>query len=184
MILGIDVGITGAWALLTDSGGPVFSKQLPSMANGKKNAKVKTQLNAGEWARELRALPGPSITFHTAYVEMVSAMPKQGVASMFSLGHSFGTVCAVLATLQIPFWLVTPPEWKKEFQLLGAADDAARTLAIRLFPSIILGFKKDHNRADALLIAEYGRRKYNGTRRGEALTIRHEAPLTQGKVTL
>ncbi len=159
MILGIDVGVTGAFAVMQDDGTVIGSFPLPTMANGKKSAKVKTQLNAGAWAREVTAQHRGGVHEYVAYVETVSAMPAQGVASMFSLGHSFGTVCAVLATLKIPFWLVTPQEWKKEFGLLKADKDAARTVAIRLFPLMSLDFKRDHNRADALLIAEYGRRR-------------------------
>jgi crossover junction endodeoxyribonuclease RuvC len=157
MILGIDVGVTGAWSALASDGSAIRISDLPTMLNGKKNAKVKTQVNAGALARELRELVPHGLS---AYVEVVSAMPKQGVASMFSLGHSFGTVCAVLATLGIPFWLVTPQEWKKEFGLIKAEKDASRTVAIRMFPSIDLSLKKYHNRSESLLIAEYGRRRH------------------------
>lgn len=160
MILGVDVGVTGAWSVLYHNGTPLRVESLPTMANGKKTATVKTQLNAGAWARELTDLARVTAQC-VAYVESVSAMPKQGVASMFSLGHSFGTVCAVLAALKIPFWLVTPQEWKKEFGLLKSEKDASRTMAIRLYPTVDLTLKKHHNKAEALLIAEYGRRRYH-----------------------
>jgi len=158
MILGIDVGLTGALAVLTDDGQPIEVVDLPVMASGKAGARVSRQINAGELARMLsaRLLPlGPKASI--AYVEAQRAMPKQGVASVFSLGHSYGTVCGVLAALNIPFILVTSGQWKKTYNLKGADKDAARTFAIQRFPSLAwaLARKKDHGRAEALLIANY-----------------------------
>lgn len=152
MILGIDVGVTGAVAVFEDDGTPIEVFDLPVMANGKRAARVKSQVNAGALARRLRVFGAPDV----AYVEAVAARPGQGVSSMFSLGHSLGTVCAVLATLSIPFLLVQPQAWKTQFGLRKADKDASRTLAIRLCPTMDLSLKKHHNRAEALLIAAYG----------------------------
>lgn len=158
MILGIDVGLTGAVAVLNDFGMAIEVFDLPVMANGKQGARVKQQVNAGELARMLKFREAGRLGESIAYVEEQRAMPDQGVASVFSLGFSFGTVCAVLASIGLPFVLVTSAQWKKHFALAGADKDAARTLAIREFAVLAasLARKKDHNRAEALLLAKYG----------------------------
>src|SRR5436309_3232350 len=98
MILGIDIGLTGAIAVLDEIGRAIEVVDMPIMANGKKSAKIKLQINGGELARFIYST-SPDLIF----VEEQAAMPKQGVASMFSIGHSFGTVCGVLAALKLPF---------------------------------------------------------------------------------
>jgi crossover junction endodeoxyribonuclease RuvC len=91
-----------------------------------------------------------------AMIELVHAMPKQGVSSCFNFGMAFGSVRGVIGALQIPLHLVTPGKWKKHF-LLSADKEDARALAIRLFPASAFQFsrKKDHGRAEACLIARY-----------------------------
>ncbi len=101
-----------------------------------------------------------------AYVEQVHAMPKQGVSSTFNFGMNFGFIQGVLKAYGIPYELVTPQKWKKEF---SCTSDKNTSISVckRLFPSVSLKAtercKKDHDgMAEALLIAEYGRRHYNG----------------------
>lgn len=96
-----------------------------------------------------------------AFIEKVGAMPGQGVTSMFSFGYGFGVWMGILAALKIPHTLVTPQAWKKEMFAGYDKDTDSRVIARRLFPvqtEESLSRKKDHGRADALLIAEYGRR--------------------------
>jgi crossover junction endodeoxyribonuclease RuvC len=100
-------------------------------------------------------------------MEKVSAMPKQGVASMFKFGTNYGTWIGRLEALAIPFDLVTPAKWQKamfDSQAKRGVDTKAVSLdrARRLFPQALnrLTRKKDHNRAEALLLAEYCRRFY------------------------
>ena len=90
-----------------------------------------------------------------AYLERVNAFPGQGVGSMFSLGMSFWGAAGVLAACGIPCQLVAPQDWKRHF---GLEKDKADSLALarRYFPNIDLSRKKDHGRAEALLIARYG----------------------------
>lgn len=97
-------------------------------------------------------------------VEKVGAMPKQGVSSTFTFGKSAGFIEGVLTALEMPHQLVPPKEWKKEF---GLNSDKAKSIEVckRLFPNVNLKrterCKKDHDgMAEALLMAEYGRRLY------------------------
>lgn len=96
-------------------------------------------------------------------LEHVSAMPGQGVTSMFTFGQGFGWIQGVLTTLRIPFELVRPQRWKKEF---GVTGDKNTSIAVckRLFPGINLlpsaRCRKEHDgMAEALLMAEYARRR-------------------------
>ena len=99
-------------------------------------------------------------------LEHVHAMPKQGVTSTFNFGMNFGFIQGVLRAYDIPYELVTPQKWKKEFSCTSDKNTSIEVCK-RLFPSVNLKAtdrcKKDHDgMAEALLIAEYGRRHYNG----------------------
>lgn len=100
------------------------------------------------------------------YLEHVHAMPKQGVSSTFNFGMNFGFIQGVLKSYSIPYELVTPQKWKKEFSCT-ADKNTSIEVCKRLFPNVNLKAtercRKDHDgMAEALLIAEYGRRHYNG----------------------
>ena len=100
------------------------------------------------------------------YLEHVHAMPKQGVSSTFNFGMNFGFIQGVLKAYEIPYELVTPQKWKKEFSCTSDKNTSIEVCK-RLFPNVNLKAtdrcRKDHDGiAEALLIAEYGRRHYNG----------------------
>ena len=99
-----------------------------------------------------------------AFVERVGAMPKQGVASTFKFGASYGSVIGTLAALQIRTVLVVPSVWKKYFAL-DSDKEKARALALRTFAKNPEHFsrKKDHGRAEAALLAVYGAFLEGGT---------------------
>ena len=95
-------------------------------------------------------------------LERVGAMPGQGVTSMFSFGTNFGFIQGVLQAYHIPFELVTPQKWKKEFGVSGKNESV--TVCKRLFPGVSLlateKCRKDSDgMAEALLMAEYARRR-------------------------
>lgn len=95
-----------------------------------------------------------------AIVELVHAMPKQGVSSTFKFGSGFGALRGVLAALEVPTHFVPPTAWKKHFRL-GSDKEQARALALRLFPAVGDRFarKRDDGRAEAALIARYAAEK-------------------------
>ena len=90
-------------------------------------------------------------------IEQVSAMPGQGVTSMFNFGQSFGILKGICSAMQLPMYFVRPAKWKKYFNLIKSEKDASRTRAIEIFPyfSSQLSKKKDSNKADAILIANF-----------------------------
>ena len=89
-------------------------------------------------------------------MEQVHSMPNQGVSSTFSFGRAVGVISAVCELTNYPFHLVTPQRWKKHFGLTADKNEALDK-ARELFPKAKLKLKKDINRAEALLIAEYWR---------------------------
>ena len=145
--VGIDPGLTGAIAFLRD-GEFLTVEDMPTTEKvGGKGRMV----DCGELAALLK---GPNEARH--WLEMQSARPGQGVSSVFSLGRSYGAIEAILHDRRIEY--IFPPNWKRYFGLIGEPKDAARDLAILRHPEArqFLKRKKDHGRADAILIAEYG----------------------------
>ena len=155
MILGIDIGVTGAIAILLPDGELLEVFDMPTVDAGKKARRCRVID-----ARALHRIISGSLfntVGSTAYVEDVSAMPKQGVSSVFSLGESRGCVRAALASVEVPTIFVKPQLWKKYYGLLGRDKDASRTRAIELYPSYdCLSRKKDNGRAEAILIGRWG----------------------------
>jgi len=96
-------------------------------------------------------------------LEHVGAMPGQGVTSMFSFGENFGFIQGLLKANGIPYELVRPQKWKKEFSVTKDKNTAIEVCK-RLFPNVSLlpteRCRKDNDgMAEALLMAEYARRK-------------------------
>ena len=97
-------------------------------------------------------------------IEEVHSMPKQGVSSTFALGRSYGWLLGMLDTIGVPYQLVKPQTWKKEF---GLNSDKTKSIAVckRLFPNVSLlrterSRKEDDNLAEALLMATYAKRHF------------------------
>lgn len=96
-------------------------------------------------------------------LEHVGAMPGQGVTSMFNFGQNFGYIKGLLEAFSIPYELVRPQKWKKEFSITGDKNSSIEVCK-RLFPGVSLlrtdqCKKDDNNMAEALLMAEYARRR-------------------------
>lgn len=148
--IGIDPGLSGAIALIRN-GECAGVWDMPTMGRG---SGTKQQINAAAIGKLLRECP-PC----TAYMELVGAMPGQGVSSMFNFGKAAGAVLGALGALQFPVVEVTPQRWKRTFDLIGKDKDMARTVAQQLMPVAPLSLKKHCGRADALLIGLYGYRQ-------------------------
>ena len=155
-ILGVDPGLSGALALL-DSDGLITVFDMPVTARVV-NGKTKNRIDAyqlGDWV----AKNAPSI--RVAIVEAVGAMPGQGVTSSFGFGFTAGVIQGVLAACDVAMQEVHPQKWKRQYGLLGQPKDASRAMASKLLPSAahLWPRKKDDGRAEAVLLALYGRMK-------------------------
>ena len=94
-------------------------------------------------------------------MEQVHSMPNQGVSSTFAFGRAVGVISAVCQLTRYPVHLVTPQKWKKHFHLTADKNESL-DMARYLWPEAKLKLKKDINKAEALLIAEYLRHELNG----------------------
>ena len=154
LIIGIDPGISGAICFF-EEGQIKEIIDMPTMADGKKN---KRQINGPQTYNEIYSrIKNVSKNDITVVIEQVSAMPGQGVTSMFNFGQSFGVLKGICSGMQLSMQFVRPAKWKKYFGLIKAEKDASRTKVIEIFPYISskLSRKKDSNKADAILIASF-----------------------------
>lgn len=154
-IFGVDPGLDGALAVMR-SGKPPVVWDTPTLTV--KTARgTKREYNLAEIARVVRVevdlQPAGSILM--AGVEAVHAMPGQGVRSMWSMGFGSGIWEMVFAAFRVPLTRIAPQKWQRAMLNGAKGKEGARLRAIQLFPDVSLSRKKDHGRADALLIAEY-----------------------------
>jgi crossover junction endodeoxyribonuclease RuvC len=154
LVIGIDPGISGSICFFQD-GKIIDVVEMPTMTEGKKNKK---QVNGSqifnEISERIKKIDKKDIK---VIIEQVSAMPGQGVTSMFNFGQSYGILKGICSAMQLPMYFVRPAKWKKYFNLINSEKDASRTRAIEIFPyfSSQLARKKDSNKADAILIASF-----------------------------
>ena len=145
IIIGIDPGMNGAIVFL----GKILKEPWILKFNDQ------SETDVADWLRIDNE--GASDCF--AYLERSSPMPKQGVSSTFKFGQGYGFLRGLLVAFKIPFETVTPGKWQRALGCLSHGDkNVTKARAQELFPSI----KITHAIADALLIAEYGRRQRLG----------------------
>lgn len=152
-IIGIDPGVTGAWALVGPDG--TIVEDFPVIRH-----RSLAFIDGFELEHQLRQVGAEGAT---AYVENVHAMPGMGVAAMFSFGVAFGSILSALRCAEIRIEFVEPVVWKRWAGLQRAKDETTTALKRRsldrarlMFPNMRLDRAKDHGRAEALLIAAYG----------------------------
>ena len=151
-ILGIDPGVRGGLALveINDGAAPQLLEAIVIPVTGV-SAKERVDVLA------IRAWVMAHQPQH-AYIERAQALPKQGASSGFKYGRATGAIEAAIACCEIPITIVEPAVWKKFHHLRGGDKEGARQRALQLFPSAhaLLARKRDHQRAEAALIALYG----------------------------
>ena len=152
-VLGIDIGVTGGVAILTDTGDLISVHEMPCLHDGPKKRRT---INAPLLA---------SIVYNShatrAFVEFVGPRPQEGVVGAFAFGDSKGCIRGVLAGAAIPIIWITPPSWKRTIGIAPGKDgakDAARAHAIARWPSHAEQFKhkNDDGLAEAALIGVAG----------------------------
>ena len=154
LIIAIDPGISGSLCFF-EEGKITDVIEMPNMAVGKKN---KRQVNGAQIYNEISLrIKNFQKENIKVVIEQVSAMPGQGVTSMFNFGQSFGVLKGICSAMQLSVYFVRPTKWKKYFNLINSEKDASRTKAIEVFPYISqqLSKKKDANKADAILISSF-----------------------------
>lgn len=153
--IGVDVGLTGAVALVTETPKPAVLTSvidMPVTEDGK-------QICLPTLIRLFSVFENSGVV--TVMIEQQQAYPGEGVSSMFKHGHNFGLVKGVAAASGYPISYAAPNRWKKAMGC-GPGKEGGRQRALELFPELKdqLKRKGDHDRADALLLAEYARKMY------------------------
>jgi crossover junction endodeoxyribonuclease RuvC len=148
-IVGIDPGISGAFALLV--GGQI--EQIIDMPTIMVRGRARVTA-----AGVVDNLVG--LNPHRVVIEEVGVMPRQGIASGFSFGYGAGILEGVCAALGHPVTMVRPNVWKREANV-PADKGAARMMATRLWPdhANLFARVKDDGRAEAALLARWGMTK-------------------------
>lgn len=156
IVAGIDPGKTGALVIAYEDG-TIFHFDVPmNKVKGKpKPAWSQWEL---EWGSALE-FHGPELTV----IEDISARPGQGVTSMFTFGRTLGYAHALAGRARGRIEFVTPSVWKGKLGLLNSDKAASREKCRTLFPQFghALARVKDDGRAEAALLAHYGRRFLN-----------------------
>ncbi len=152
IVLGVDIGRSGALALLTGMGDLVFVADMPVLSDGPAG---RPAVNAPLLANILRQW-GPT----QAFVEFVGARPGEAPSGAFAFGRSRGVIEGVLGCMGVPSKLLTPPTWKRAVGIPAGkgTKDLARSEAIRRWPARadLFAAKGDDGRAEACLIAVAG----------------------------
>ena len=146
MILGIDPGLDGGLAIITKGSKIELLETIPTESKG---GFIKRQVDTKELARILRPFSDAEV-----WLEGVASRPGQGVASVFSFGDTYGSIRGVLGALQMKVNTVTPAAWKKQLKI-SSKEDSLKAIK-ELYPLLKMR-KKDHNIAEALLLALYGK---------------------------
>jgi len=155
MIVGIDPGLSGALAYISDK--VIHVRSMPTL----KSTKTKRMMDEQKICQFLEKRKD---AIRHVFIEKVSAMPGQGVTSMFNFGTGWGLLRGICVGLHLPYTLVHPITWKKVIcRDMPKGKDVSILIAKRLWPNVSLHptdrSKKDSDgMADALCIAEYGRR--------------------------
>jgi crossover junction endodeoxyribonuclease RuvC len=152
-IFGIDVGFSGAIAVIKHNSFVIEVYSMPTLNTGSKR-----ELNTSAIKNLLSSYPHPKV-----FIEKAQAMPKQGVSSMFRYGETYGLLKGICIGLNIPYEIVRPQEWKKDMlKGMEKGKEAAIVKVQQIFPEVVL--KKNHNKAEAILIALWGLRHENFSR--------------------
>ena len=160
--IGVDPGLSGAIVGLDPDGRLLFYSDTPVIADkGKKHLNIQGLVNWFNEMLEEHSEKSDGEWDALAFIEEVNAMPKQGVVSTFRFGQVVGSLQATLQALGIPWQSVRPLRWKRAM-LTGAGPLKEKSTSVlvasRIWRGLPLDRKKDHNRAEAALIAEFGRK--------------------------
>ena len=160
-VVGIDPGLTGAVAVLGTDGTIIRVEDTPSfLLEGKRrDFNVPGMVNLLDHGDDLDDLVHETHVF----IERQQSRPEQGVASVFKIGYGFGLWVGMLSFVHVPYSIVSPQTWQRVMYqgAVGEGKERSLLIASRLWPGLVIP-KTRHDRADALLIAEYGRRTLLG----------------------
>ncbi len=153
LFIGIDPGLSGGLAFRSDEEMSVLPMPVLTITKSKG---VRRVLDLTALANLIDDKTKNQPRIHV-FIERVASMPKQGVASMFSFGESYGAIKGIIAANFLPMTLITPQTWKSKLKVSSNKDDA-RYRASQLMPRFahLWPRRSDDGLAEAALIAFYG----------------------------
>lgn len=161
LFVGIDPGLAGALAVLSAEGRLVDMVKMPTEPHGKSRRVCGRDVRGFlDRVRDKTGRP-----FGLCMLEQVASRPGQGAPSIFTFGRAFGVVEGVLSALAVPTDYATPQTWKRAF---GLGNDKAESIrkACDLIPALVAWpterSKLTHDEAEAVLLAEFARRRWSG----------------------
>lgn len=168
IVIGIDPGLTGALAFIDTATGAVNIDEIPTRQR-RTGGEVAKAVD-GEALSTLVRQRVPADCAALSVCENVRSFGRSDAArgtAVDSLQRSLGAIEAIFDVLRMPCALVDPQAWQRLYGLKGKTKEkrehgalpAAIVTARQLYPAAapLLARVKDHNRAEALLIAHYGR---------------------------
>ena len=153
--IGIDPGLTGAIGVLDSKGRFVDVYDIPTQERANHKNKVTKEIDVNETVKIFQALTDLGSYQSKAIIEAQTIFPGMHAATMGSLIETYAALKAVMTLEKIPFEIAWPISWKTKQGLKGKKKDYSLSLAISLWPSAPLHREKDHNRAEALLLAKH-----------------------------
>jgi len=169
IVLGVDPGLTGAVAAICSARGLLDIMDIPVCDNGHASGSMRNWVDVAalvlalrDWSQRFEfAAHGQVLAAMERPIPMPT-LPAQTIASQFD---TVGAIRAALICRACPVTMVEPGKWKKRYAL-GRDKDASREVAARLYPAAdkLLARKKDHNRAEALLIGDWHLQERDGAR--------------------
>ncbi len=158
--LGIDPGKEGAMVLLSRAGEILGHRKLETTKEGKDRKNYNLEKLSTVFNHIKNTYPNIIVC-----LEHLHAIPGLGALAGFMRGYSMGMLEMLLVDADLDYVKVTPRVWKPVMVGMSGGDKKEAILAAaRLFPNDIWRFEKprkgyDDNVAEAMLLAEYGRRK-------------------------
>ena len=159
IVMGIDVGLNGAIAVLIDGSKPM-AYPIPTYKDGK----GKNRYDYNALCRIFQEVKSSAVIIGCA-LERATPMPKQGSVSGFSFGEAYGFYKGILTALSIPYEIVQPKKWQQEFSISNDTKKGSFAVASRLYPNLELQTPRGRvldGACDALLLATYMARKLKG----------------------
>jgi hypothetical protein len=157
-VLGIDIGVRGGVALVSDAGQLIELLEMPCLHDGPKKRRTINAPLLASFVYQSHA--------RCAFVESVGPRPMEGVVGAFAFGDSKGVIRGVLAGAAVPIVWIAPPQWKRVIGIAPGKEgtkDEARAQAIRRWPdkADLFKHKNDDGLAEAALIAIAGLKAFD-----------------------
>lgn len=164
IFVGVDPGLTGAIGVIDQDSRPIVVIDIVTRMRDIKETVIKKEFDACPTREQLlERLLNYLDHKWLGWIETPFSMPGGNMMGTNSLFQTYGGLLAMMETLLIKTNTIKPAVWKKGFGL-SKKKDYSLEIASKLWPTLGLNQAQYHNRAEAMLLAEYGRLKWHQER--------------------